>query len=503
MGILSKLAAPAPRRGGARAGFAAADSGRLTASLAHETEFINRTLRYQLRALRARSRQATQNNPFGRRFVQLAADNVAGPVPFRLQGKVRFNNGRFDDAANRQIEAVWREWGRKGNCEVTERWHWNTLQRLLVQTLVVDGEVLFRKLRGPDFGPHGFKLQLIDADLLDDQLNKSLPGGGAIHMGVELDPAGKPVAYHLLKRKPRHWQYGYTPRERERVPAEDIEHVFVPLLIDQNRGVPWIYAALLNLVHLGAGEEAAVIAFRVGAAQMGFIQQADDATAPLTGDSTDAQGNPQIEAEPGAFPRLPPGYEISGWNPRYPDAAVEPFVKTMLRGIASALGVAYHNLANDPSDVNYSTAKVFGSEEHAMWMGVQQFLIDHAHEPLYRDWLRMQIVMRKLPFQLERIEKYTEVVWHARRWPSPDPLKDAKADVELIDNKLRSRTRAIAERGDDVEDVFDELKHEQDLADQKGLKLDKPTPAAPAAPEGETPDETTTEGAGAAGTDSD
>jgi lambda family phage portal protein len=490
MGLLHKLAARPTRQGAARTGFSAAETGRLTASLAKEAEYINRTLRYQLRALRARSRQAAQNNPFGARFAQLAVDNIAGPVPFRMQAKIRYNNGEFDDAANRQMEGNWASWSRKGECEITGRWSWNTLQRLMVRTLAVDGELLVRKLRGPEYGKHGLKLQLIDVDRLDEQKNESLRDGGAINMGVEIDTMARPVAYHILKRKPSQWDRGYV-REYERVPADQIEHIFVPTFAEQNRGVPWMYAALLNLVHIGAFEEAAVIAARVGASQMGFIHQGENTTAPLPQNSTSSEGDPQIDAEPGTFQVLPPGYEMSSWNPRYPDGAVEPFLKAMLRGVAAGLGVAYHNLANDPADVNYSTAKVFGGDEHEMWKGVQEFVKDHLHVPLHRDWLRMQLMTGTLTFQPQRIDKYCEIDWQARRWASPDPLKDAKADIELIDNKLRSRTRAIAERGDDIGDVFDELAHEEEMAKDKNLDLTKPgtAPAAAPKPDGDTDDE--------------
>jgi lambda family phage portal protein len=243
-------------------------------------------------------------------------------------------------------------------------------------------------------------------------------------------------------------------------------------------------------VHLGAFEEAAVIAARVGASQMGFIQSPDGGET-LSFDGTDDKGNPQIEAEPATFPILPPGYEMSGWNPKYPDAAIEPFVKAMLRGVAAGLGVAYHNLANDPSEVNYSTAKVFGGDEHEMWRGLQEFVIDHHEYPLHRDWTKMQVLMGTLPFAADRLDKYCEVEWQARRWASPDPLKDAKADVELINNKLVSRTRVIAARGEDIEDIFDELAHEAEMADAKGIDLAPPAKPAPGEgkPEGETDEE--------------
>jgi lambda family phage portal protein len=253
-------------------GYAAAQHSRLTASLASETEFINSTLRYQLRALRARSRQAAQNNPYARRFFQMVVDNVAGPQPFRLQAKVKYESGKLDEKANDLIEEEWRDWGRKGQCELTGQWSWNMIQRLVVRNLAVDGEALVRKYRGAEYGRHGYALQVIDVDRLDEFKNEELRGGGAIYMGKEVDAVGTPVAYHILKRRPRHWQYGYTPRDSERVPADEITHLYLPDFAEQARGVPWIYAALLNLVHLGKYNEAAVIAALIGASKIGVIQ---------------------------------------------------------------------------------------------------------------------------------------------------------------------------------------------------------------------------------------
>jgi lambda family phage portal protein len=290
--LSGKPAPVAPRRS---SGFAAGDVSRLTASMAAEVEFINTTLRYQLRRLRARSRQAGQNNPFARRFFNMVVNNVAGPTPFALQAKVRFKNNKLDTSANSKIEAEWDLWSKKGACELSGRFSWNAVQRLLVRTLAVDGELLVRRYRGAEFGRHGYQLQLIDVDRLDDLKNEALSNGGAIHMGVEVDAQSRPVAYHILKRKPSNWNTNPMLRESERILAEDILHVFIPESAEQVRGVPWIYAALLNLVHLGAFEEAAVIAARVGASQMGVIQSPDGGKTLADSQQTDeSSGNPQI-----------------------------------------------------------------------------------------------------------------------------------------------------------------------------------------------------------------
>lgn len=491
MGILSRL----EQRPGAHAqrihyGYAAAQISRLTASLQAETQFINTTLRFQLRILRARARQAAQNNPFARRFAQMVVDNVCGPEPFRLEGKVRFQNDQLNDKANDKIEDCWARWGRKGNCDITGQWSWNTLQRLLVRNLAIDGELLVRKLKGPQYGPHGYQLQIIDVDRLWEQKTEALDNGGAIHASVEVDANARPVAYWLLKRKPAQWQYsGYT-LEMERVPADEMIHVFVPEFAEQVRGVPWMYAALLNLVNMGAFEEAAVIAARVGASNMGFIESPDgmgtlaeqagpgprkDGTESFGGE----RGDPSFAAEPGMMIGLPPGYKFnSGWNPKYPDAAVEPFIKAMLRGVAAGLGVAYHNLANDLENVNYSSARIGELDERDMWMGLQGFVGEHLHQHLYADWMPQQVLMGTLPFRPERLDQYTDVYFQARRWAWVDPLKEVGASIEAINAKLKSRTRIVAEQGESLDEMFEEIERETKLAESHGITLEQIQPKA-------------------------
>jgi lambda family phage portal protein len=467
-----------PRR--ASNGFAAADMGRLTSSLAAETRFINDQLRYDLRRLRARSRQAAKNNPFARRFVKMYVANVGGPEPFRLQAKTRYSDGRFDEAANKKIESVWRAWSTKGECEITGCWSWNTLQRQILQVFATDGEVLLRKYKGGEYGKHGIQLQLIDTDRLDESKNQVLQNGSAIYMGVEVDAQQRRVAYHLMKRKPSQWQNGGYAREYERVPADEIIHLYLPEYAEQVRGIPPMYAAMLQLVHLGAFEEAAVIAARLGAAQAGVIQSPDGGRTLAEQQGGTATAEPTLDlSQPGVFPTLPPGYTLQGWNPKYPDAAVEPFIKACLRGVASGLDCAYHNLSGDMEGVNYSSARIAELDERDGWLGLQVFVADHLHQPFYcHDWLPMQAMMRTLPYPLDRLDKYRDVKWQGRRWQWVDPLKEVKAAIEANNHRLKSRTQIVAENGDDIEDVFADIQSEEQLAKDKGIKLDMaPKPA--------------------------
>lgn len=462
------------------ASYAAAELSRLTASLRGDTEFINNTLRYELRTLRARSREAMQNQPYGRRFVQMCVDNIAGPVPFKMEGNVRNRSNKPDTEANKKIEQAWADFCKKGQCEFSGRWSMAAFIRLVVRIWATDGEVLIRILRGREYGPFALKLQLIDTDRLWEQKNESLKDGSAIHMGVEVDAAGTPRAYHITKRKPSMWASGYQPMESERIPAEDIIHLYMADFAEQVRGVPWMYAALLNLVHMGAFQEAAVINARVGASQMGFIT-APEGTEPVK-DGEDAQGVAEFDAEPGQFRYLREGETVDGWNPQFPDAAVEPFCKALLRGVAAGLGVSYHSLANDLESVNFSSARIGLGDERGYWMMLQHFFVEHFLDPFAcNTWMPQAIATGQLPFDIQQREKYARFYFQPRRWQYIDPLKEAQANVLAIRHRLTSRTRVTAEAGDDFQDIVAEQAVEADLLEANNLDPVEAEAATPAA----------------------
>jgi lambda family phage portal protein len=474
MGFLSSLrAAPRPRRSGAA--FPAADISRLTSSWTTDPGAVNRWLRYELVRLRARSRQMARGDAYGAKFIRACVDNIAGAKPFVLQSKAKFKTSRFDLTANDVIETAWYDRSRPGNCEVTGRLSLGALHRLIVRCIARDGEALIRIHRGGEYG--AARLQLLDIDRLDEQANDNLRGGGSIKLGIELDRNSKPVAYHLLKQHPGEmgeWNGG-AARERERVPAEQIRHLFIQDWPEQVRGFPWMHAAMVRLWNLGGFEEAAVINARIGASKIAVIQgRESDTQAVLAQNATgkDSAGNFLTDIEPGQYWRLPEGTELNSFDPAFPDASVGPFIAACLRGASAAVGMAYHSFANDPGAVNYSTARVALLEERDMWTAMQTWYVEHFCEPDAVDWMRGAILDGVLPQSYWPYR--TALRFQPRTWQWIDPEKEVNAKVTALENKLTSRTRLASENGEDIEDIFDELAAEQVLAKEKGIDLTKP-----------------------------
>ena len=120
------------------------------------------------------------------------------------------------------------------------------------------------------------------------------------------------------------------------------------------RGIPWLHASMMRIHHLKGFEEAAIIAARVGASKIGWMQSPDGSPEPLK-EGEDEQGTPYTKVSPGEIGMLPEGYEFVSFNPDYPHAMYDPFVKATKRDISSGIDVAYHSLANDLEKVNFSS----------------------------------------------------------------------------------------------------------------------------------------------------
>lgn len=472
MGLISSLRAPARRRQIRGAAFPGADVGRLTSSWTADPGAINRWLRYELRTLRARSRQLARGDSYGARFVASCVQNIAGPHPFQLQVKAKFQDGSLNQTANTAIETAWKDRCRLGSLDVTGRLSMSMLHRLIIRTLARDGEVLLRRYSGPQFGGAAGRLQIIDVDRLDEDKNQNLANGGAIKMGVEVDQFSRPVAYHLLRNHPGEvgqWSRGGDTRETDRIPADEIVHIFVPDWPEQVRGVPWMHAAMVRLYHLGEFEQAAVINARVGATKIAVLQSADAELPESMATGQDSAGNLMQDAEAGQYWTLPPGVTLESFNPQFPDAAVGPFVQACLRGVAAAVSMAYHSLANDPGEVNYSTARVALLDERDNWASLQQFYIEAFVQPDFEQWLRSSILDGTLPpgYWGHR----GSVRWQPKRWAWIDPEKEINAKKTALEVQLTSRTREASANGEDIEEIFDELAEEAELAAAKGIKL--------------------------------
>jgi lambda family phage portal protein len=247
--------------------YAAAIKDRLTADWIMGSTSADSELYRDLKTLRNRSRELCINNDYARRFLKRTSTNVIGNNGIRLQIRATDNKGEPLSIENRQILEQFAAWAKRGNCTACGRLSWIDCQKLFLESVARDGEVIVRLVKGFD-NPFNFALQFIEADHLDEDLNQSLPSGNYIRMGIEFNKWNRPIAYHLLTIHPGELFSNRSGQKYRRIPAEQIIHAFIMDRPSQSRGVPWMHSAMTRLRMLAGYEEAELVAARVGASKM-------------------------------------------------------------------------------------------------------------------------------------------------------------------------------------------------------------------------------------------
>jgi lambda family phage portal protein len=483
-----------------------------------------------LRLLRARGRELSRNNPIAKNFLNLLLANVVGhkgigyrpqvrnssavcpkcegtgetPIAVPANGtkakangtkaKAKANGkaaaapdpppckacagtGKLKDVLakpiNDKISGAFCEWSKKKNCTVDGRLSFRGVQETALKNVAVDGEVFIRKVRGFAGNKFKFALQLIDSDQCDHLYNAPpSKDGNEIRMGIEVDAWGRPVAYWITPGHPSDLGGSLL---RKRVPAEDIIHLYDIERVSQSRGVTWFHPVMLQLRMLEGYIEAELVAARTGAAKMGWLEYTDAAAYE--------EPNPDkkfvLEANPGTIETLPPGLTFKEWNPDHPANAFPNFVVTIMRQIATGLGVSYNALASDLIGVNYSSMRSGLLIERDQWKRDQSWMIENLCEPVFEDFLVCAMDFGALVLDARDPEKFKAGKWEPRGWQWVDPLKDAQAAVLSIGANLTSRGRVLADEGEDWEEVAEEIRAELDLAETLDLDLTLPSATKP------------------------
>ncbi|WP_374439430.1 phage portal protein [Pseudomonas panipatensis] len=406
----------------------------------------------------ARSREQSANNDYARSFLRMCRQNIVGHMGVTMQAQVMNTRGKLDTAANDAIEIGWEEWGRRENCDVTGRRSWRSIQANCITSAAKDGEFMVRLVFGTEAGPWGFGLQVLDPQRCPVNFNERRPrtGEAFIKQGIGFNRYGRPLSYFFTTTDEAEADYTWGGKHYVRVPADEIIHGFLEDMVGQKRGLPWMATALFRMRQLNAMEEAAITKARVGANQMGFITWEEG-----KGPEYDEDEELTIDSEPGEWQVLPEGAKVEQSNPQYPSGEYEPFYKRALRGMSAGFGVLYNNLASDLEGVNFSSIRQGTLDEREHWKDLQEWLIESLIQPVFDAWLPRALLSGRLrakgqPLPAERIDRYRNVTWQARRWQWIDPRADVQAAVEAKNNMLTSPGRIIREQGQDPQTVWAE-----------------------------------------------
>ena len=480
-----------------RRAFDMAEDDRLASRWKTTTTTADGTVRYSLAPLRARARELEENDPYIGRFFQLLESNVVGDsgiLPIAEPPSKR-NGKQIDAFAAGRIAAAFREWSKRGNVTVCGRYSFEDLEKRVLRSTAVDGEVFLIMVEGPQAGNgFDFAFEVIESDLLDESYSTELSNGNVVRMGVELNRFRRPIAYHFLTEAPGDYLYSSNSRrsvERRRIAAERVIHsaLWARMRPGQTRAVTWLANVGPALYQLHAYRKAEAVAARIGSEKMGFYIP-DGETGDWNGDHSDVKSDEFIqESEAGVWEIVPPGYKVETFDPDHPSTAFEGFNKAMMRSISAGLGTGYNAIASDLESVSFSSMRAGALEDRSFYRNLQKFIIETIGDAFYPRWLKGCLMSGAIKLDPADFERLSAVRWQTRGWQWVDPAKEGAGNQISTGLGAKLVGDIIAETsGRTLDEHLAALVAEREKFSAAGIRhpMDEPPPSSP--PSSDEPD---------------
>lgn len=446
-----------------RAYFEAATGGRRAKGWSNATPPTPAAMVSDVRPLSIRGRYSARNNARAAAAVEALVSNIVGTG---IKPQPTTSNARFKADA----QALWALW--TDEADVAGVADFYGIQGMVARTVIEAGECFVRlRVRRPsDRMTVPLQVQVMDPDFCPVELNRELPGGARIRAGIEFDHDGRRVAYHLYRERPG--EGPFASYETTRVPADEIIHVFRPLVPGQVRGVSWLAPVLLRMADLDAYDDAELNRKKTAAMFAAFVETSREMGASSLTEAVNGAG--EIALAPGAILDLAPGETVKFSNPAEVGGSYEAFVRNNVREIAAGLGLEYHQISGDLTQVNYSSIRA-GLIEFRRRIEAHQhhLMVFQLCRPIWRRFVELAVLAGKLraPGFARNPAPFLVAKWipDAPEWV--DPLKDVNAKIAAVSAGFLSRAEVVSGMGYDVEQVDAEIAADQARAVRLGLNL--------------------------------
>jgi lambda family phage portal protein len=304
---------------------------------------------------------------------------------------------------------------------------------------------------------------VIEPDFLEISDTRTLSDGGRVLHGIEFNAAGKRVAYHFLTEHPGNTTF-LAVRQKVRVPADEVAHIYRVDRPGQNRGIPVLAPIMLRLKDLDEYEDAQLVRQKIAACFSVFIPDMEPGNTSLTGEGegNDLDGE---KVEPGLIEILPPGKDIKFASPPTVEGYKE-YMSVNLHSIAAGLGVSYEALTGDLEEVNFSSARMG-------WLEMQRVIDSWRSNviiPLFLDFVAQKFLQTAF-LTGERVTG-ARAAWTPPRREMIDPTKEVPATINAIRGGLLTLSEAIRQHGHDPREHLQEWADDAKLLDDLDLVFD-------------------------------
>jgi phage portal protein, lambda family len=407
------------------------------------------TDKYSRDNVRARARDLERNSDMMNSVIGAYKRNVIGGG-YTLQVKTG------DDELNDTIEAAWKKWCKKQNCDVTGTQSFTQMMRMCMKRKKIDGGILIVKRYTSD-GFLPFKLQTFEVDELDNSQMTPKTQGNKVVGGIELNEYNKPVGY-WIRQYPVDSLALTTPVYIE---AKDVIFLYTKHRPSQIREMSDMSPTITRIRDANEFMVAVSVKERIAACLSVFIKK----TIPTTGIGRgigagqgalhDYQGK---SITPGMIKELNAGDEIQVVNPAGQATDAASYIKLQQRLVGAGQGISYEATSRDMSESNYSSTRQ-GIIEDEMTYAEEKEMLTEVMDEIFETfvislWLSGNIQIKDF---WKNKDKYLDHAWiiAPKKWI--DPQKEANANRIALNTGQKTFKQIAAEQGKDWKEQIEEI----------------------------------------------
>ena len=479
-----------------------------------------------------------RNDGFMHGAVSIHRDSIVGSQ-FRLNSRPNYKVLGLDETwaeeFQEEVEAKFTLYAESDDCWIDASRH-NTLTgliRLGIGQFFFQGEVLgtMEWMKGAR-RPFRTAFQAVDPARLSNP--NDLADTEFLRRGIERDSYGAPLAYHFRMAHPRdliapdklyQWRRVETRKPWGRLM---VVHIIEQLRPDQSRGVAEMVSvlkemrmtkrfheivlqnAVVNATFAAAIEselppEAAMEMIGVGETQNSKMAMMLQEIAAYNG------GSRNIAIDGVKIPHLYPNTKLKLLPAGTPGGVGQDFENSLLRHVASALGLSYEQFSRDYTKTNYSSARASMNETWKYMQSRKKSVADRQANAIFSCWLEEAIntgqitsMPKSAPsfYEGQNKDAYCAATWIGAPRGQVDEMKETQAANLRMSSGTSTLEIECSKLGLDWREVLRQRAREQTLATELGVVLNV-APTKPgtnsAARDGEQTDDTNNDGGDAAG----
>ena len=424
-------------------------------------------------SLREQARWLDENHDLAIGILDKLEERVVGARGIQVEPQPLTFDGKVHEEFAATLSALWERWAEAP--DVTGTYTLAEAERLALRSALRDGEVFLQLIKGNAAGvihttQVPFAFQLLEADFVPLTMTSADYGNTTVQ-GIDLNPWGRPVGYHIYKYHP---QSGLGTTQTIRLPADRILHLAMRKRLHQVRGVSFFHGILSRLAEVKEYEDSERVQARI-AASLGFwIKRGDASIWDDGGSDFKAPENDSrlFEMNPGMiYDGLAPGEELKMLESGRPNARMADFRNGQLRAVAAGTRSGYSSISRDYNGT-YSAQRQELVESFEGYAVLQDWFVARVARPLYRSWMQMlKLSGTEIPPDVDP-DSLFNAIYMAPVMPWIDPQKESEAWKTQIRGGTATEAEWVRARGASPRAVKQQRMREIDFNRRHGLVFD-------------------------------